>query len=71
LMKRTAVIYVRTGRQKATYEPTRVALRHAFPNHTVRTKLRPFTRPTQTSLFGDKNPKEGEVDLILEPARRS
>ncbi len=25
----------------------------------------PFQQPTQTHLFGDKTPKQGEVDLIL------
>jgi hypothetical protein len=66
-MTRDATVYVRTGRQKSTYEPTRLALTRAFPNHRIRAKARPFTKPTQTSLFGDKATKQGEVDLILQP----
>ncbi len=65
LLTRNAIIYVRTGRQSSTYNPTRAALRRVFPNHRVTRRLRPFSRPTQTSLFGDRARKVGEVDLIL------
>jgi hypothetical protein len=62
-----AVVYVRTGKQAETYLPTRAALRKAFPRHRIHRRLRPFKRPTQTSLFGDHGKKAGELDLILRP----
>lgn len=65
LLTDNAVVYVRTGRQRSTYDPTRAALRAAFPKHRIVRRLRPFKRPTQTSLFGDSRRKPGEVDLIL------
>jgi hypothetical protein len=65
LLTENAVIYVRTGLQSSTYQPTRAALKEAFPKHHIARRLRPFKRPTQTSLFGDRSPKPGEVDLIL------
>jgi hypothetical protein len=67
VMTDDAVVYVRTGKQRATYEPTRAALRKAFPRHRIYRHLRPFKRPTQTSLFGDHQKKAGELDLILRP----
>lgn len=60
-----AVIYVRTGSRPVTYEATTAALAQVFPNHGVVAEGRPYTRPTQTRLFGDHEPKAGEVDLIL------
>jgi hypothetical protein len=65
LTTRNAVVYIRTGKQAATYLPTRAGLRKAFPRHRVYRRLRPFRRPTQTSLFGDHRKKAGELDLVL------
>jgi hypothetical protein len=63
-----ATIYVRTGRQATTYKPTRRALKKSFPRHRISRHLRPFKRPTQTRLFGDRRRRRpGEVDLILRP----
>lgn len=60
-----AVIYVRTGSRAATYEATTSALYEVFPDHSLIVQDRPYTRPTQTRLFGDHEPKLGEVDLVL------
>lgn len=67
VMKRDAVIYVRTDRRKATLEATVAALHAAFPKRRVSKRLRPFPGPTQTQLFGDYEDKVGEVDLVLLP----
>jgi hypothetical protein len=67
LMKRDAVIYVRTGHQEATYRATLAALHAAFPKRRILRYARPFERPTQTHLFGDTGTKAGEVDLVLLP----
>lgn len=60
-----AVIYIRTGSRRETYEATTLALSKVFPSHHVIAEDRPYLRPTQTRLFGDHEPKAGEVDLVL------
>jgi hypothetical protein len=60
-----AVIYVRTGSRSATYDATTSALSEVFPKHRLVAEQRPYIRPTQTRLFGDHEPKAGEVDLVL------
>lgn len=62
-----AVVYVRTDRRPETYDVTREVLKSVFPHKRLRRRLRPFERPTQTHLFGDKSKKAGEVDLVLVP----
>jgi hypothetical protein len=66
-VKRNAVIYVRTSREAFTRQATLDALSAAFPRKRLIERCRPFRKPTQTHLFGDKTPKKGEVDLILAP----
>jgi hypothetical protein len=65
VLQETATIYVRTDARKFTYETTLTVLREVFPTKTVTTVERPFTRDTQTALFGDKSKKPGEIDIIL------
>jgi hypothetical protein len=60
-----AVIYIRTGSRPVTYDATVLALSRVFPNHHLLAEDRPYVRPTQTRLFGDHEPKVGEVDLVL------
>jgi hypothetical protein len=60
-----AVVYVRTSKDPFTRQATRDALLSAFPKKSLVERCRPFRKPTQTHLFGDKTPKAGEVDLIL------
>lgn len=65
-----AVVYVRTSKDPFTKQATLDAMREAFPKKRLVERCRPFRKPTQTHLFGDKTPKPGEVDLILMPAGR-
>lgn len=65
IMKDTATIYVRTDARPFTYGATMEALRLAFPGKRFSCVPRPFTRSTQTALFGDKTEKPGEVDIVL------
>ncbi|MFT3921028.1 MAG: hypothetical protein QM778_00700 [Myxococcales bacterium] len=64
-VKKSGTVYLRTGRQEETLSATLDALREAFPKKRVRMTRRPFLRPTQTKLFGDKSQKQGEVDLVI------
>ena len=65
LLAKDATIYVRTGKEKITLSTTISVLQGTFPDHHMMKHCRPFRGPTQTMLFGDKEFKEGEVDLIL------
>ena len=65
LMAPESVVYVRTGLGKETYEVTLQALRDVFPSHKLETQPRPYSKPTQTQLFGDTSVKKGEIDIIL------
>lgn len=65
LMKKDAVIYVRTDARKFTLESTVAALTSAFPEKAMTVESRPLARASQTALFGDKSSKPGEVDVIL------
>lgn len=68
LLARQAVVYVRTGLDDVTYQATREALLDVFPRKRLTRQPRPYTRPTQTSLFGPTRfESSGEVDLILRP----
>jgi hypothetical protein len=62
-----AVIYVRTSNDPITKAATLNALREGFPTKHLIEQYQPFTRPTQTHLYGDKTPKVGEVDFVLMP----
>jgi hypothetical protein len=64
-----AVIYVRTSKDAFTKKATLDAVLEAFPKKRLVERCRPFRKPTQTHLFGDRAHKEGEVDLILTPSR--
>jgi hypothetical protein len=65
LLRRSAVIYVRTDRRELTLSVTSEVLREVFPRHRCCYKSRPYTRPTQTNLFGYSEPSAGETDLIF------
>jgi DNA modification methylase len=68
LLKRDAVVYVRTDRRSTTYEATKAALRFAFPNKRINAVAQPYRSPTQTRLFGSSVSELGEIDLILQPS---
>lgn len=67
LLARDATVYVRTDRREITYQATLGVLKELFPDKRLRSANKPFNRPTQTQLFGDRSAKVGEVDLILSP----
>jgi hypothetical protein len=64
-LKRTAVIYVRTGSDKITRDATRDALRKVFPRKRIEEHDRPFEGPTQTALFENESSHSGEIDFVL------
>jgi hypothetical protein len=67
LMKPGCIVYVRTDRREPTLAITKQALKMAFPEHHLRRVNRPIEGKTQTRLFGNGDPRLGEVDLVLFP----
>ena len=62
-----AVIYVRTDARAFTNRTTREVLKQVFPDKTMEVCAKPFSKQTQTALYGDKEDKPGEADIILRP----
>jgi hypothetical protein len=61
-----AVIFVRTDAREFALQTTQEILQEIFPKKRMTTKMSPLNdRFSQTALFGDKEQKPGEVDLIL------
>lgn len=67
ILSRDAVIYVRTDNRSFTYKTTVNTLKEIFPKKKMTEILQPFSRPTQTHLFGDQSKKAGEVDIVMHP----
>jgi hypothetical protein len=67
LLRENAVIYVRTDAREFTRTTTESVLRAIFPDKYVEVQERPYSKTTQTSLFGDSSAKPGDVDIILLP----
>lgn len=67
LVKPDCIVYVRTDRREPTLTLTKDALRSAFPNHIIKRINQPIRGKTQTRLFGNGDPRLGEVDLVLHP----
>jgi hypothetical protein len=67
MMTEAGLVYVRTDARSFTYETTLEVLREAFPSKQVTIVPQPFSRSTQTALFGDKAHKPGEIDILLRP----
>lgn len=67
LLTPDATIYVRTDARPATLDITLIVLQKIFPEKGFRLVAAPYSRATQTSLFGDRRPKPGEMDIILTP----
>jgi DNA modification methylase len=65
LMKPNGTVYVRTDSREPTLSVTKSALKSAFPKHHLKRLNRPIEGKTQTRLFGNTDPRAGEVDLIL------
>lgn len=67
VMSSTAFVYVRTDARQFTRNTTINVLQETFPQKRMTLISRPFSKTTQTALYGDKEQKPGEVDIILRP----
>lgn len=65
--KTDVTIVVRTDRRPFTFHTTVHVIKDTWPDHRVVSIENQPSKPTQTSLFGDKTKKPGEVDLIVLP----
>lgn len=69
ILRKDAVVYVRSDWREPTKSLVRKVLRTTFPSHELRSVIRPVTDQTQTRLFGHHAPRAGEVDFILTPSK--
>jgi len=67
LLKKNAIVYVRTDYRQTTYQITKSALLQAFPNKKMEEKVQPLKNPSQTRLFKKDAIGVGEIDLIMKP----
>jgi hypothetical protein len=65
LLKRGAIVHVRTDAREFTRAATIEALELAFPRKKLRQESRSLPRFTQTNLFDPEYQGKGEVDLIM------
>ena len=66
-MARDAIVYVRTDARQFTFETTHDVLRNTFPRKHLIVLGQPYSKATQTALYGDKAQKPGERDIVLLP----
>lgn len=65
LMSQKGCVYVRTDARILTYNTTLEILHSCFPQWKEQLIKQPYTKKTQTALYGDKSDKPGEIDIIL------
>ena len=64
-MSPNGVVYVRTDARKFTFDTTYEVLKKAFDGWRFDVSEQPYSRRTQTALYGDKTQKPGERDIVL------
>ncbi|WP_440879261.1 DNA methyltransferase [Vibrio natriegens] len=69
-MVEDSVVYVRTDARAYTLEVTSDAVSRNWPDHIKYMRPDSFKKTTQTALFGDKEEKPGEVDILALPKGR-
>ena len=62
-----ATWYIRSDARIKTKDAITSVLQELLPHHRLRKKLAPYKRKTQTALYGDHEPKPGEIDLVYTP----
>jgi hypothetical protein len=65
VMSKSGYVYVRTDARGQTFNVTREALAQAFPRWREKIARRPYSKQTQTALYGDRSEKPGERDILL------
>lgn len=65
VLKRDAVVYVRTDSRQFTRNATIDALEHAFPHKRIRVKRYSVPKTNQTALFDTALEARGEIDLVM------
>ena len=71
LMNPSGAVYIRTDARKFTFETTRIVLEKSFPDWHFEVSDQPYKKETQTALFGDREKKPGERDIILLGPKRN
>lgn len=64
-MSSNGVVYIRTDARKFTFDATYKVLEKVFADWNFYVSDQPYSRSTQTALYGDKSQKPGEKDIVL------
>jgi hypothetical protein len=67
MMKKRAVIYVRTDIRDFTKNTTIEILKRHFPSHKMEIIAPSVPYVSQTQVMGNKSLKKGEIDIIMLP----
>ena len=67
-VRNDATWYVRSDARLKTKNAIASVLAELLPTHELKERNAPYHRKTQTALYGDDEPKPGEVDLIYTPS---
>ena len=65
--KPTAIWYIRIDAREQTKTILMEIMKDLLPNHSYVEQSAPYSRKTQTALYGDSRPKPGEVDVVFTP----
>ena len=65
-----SIWYIRSDARAKTKDAIQSVLDALLPNHQLEQREAPYKHKTQTALYGDHEPKPGEVDLIYTPPRQ-
>ena len=64
------VWYIRSDKRPRTKDIITSVMKDLLPNHRLYELSAPYNKRTQTALYGDDEPKPGEIDLLYMPPRR-
>lgn len=65
LVSNDGYVYIRTDARKNTFDITVNVLSECFPGWKHKIIHQPYSRKTQTALYGDKSSKPGEKDIVF------
>lgn len=65
-----AIWYIRSDVRPRTRETIASVMSELLPGHRAYELSAPYHRKTQTALYGDHEPKPGEIDLLYMPPKR-
>lgn len=65
VMEQKSNIYVRIDKREFTFSSTVEILQRHFPKHKMIIRNKPYSKRTQTEIFGNSSVEDGEKDIIM------